>query len=123
MSDDYRRVEIITGTPRQPRWTAEQKLCVVEESHQSGDSVSAVAGRRGVAANLQKVQGEWDLVCLALNIKRMQGLQAARRPEFSPAMDFIVSRLAGVNSISLGPLTESLCEAARLCNAALPTIA
>ena len=26
---------------------------------------------------LQKVQGEWDLVCLALNIKRTRGLQAA----------------------------------------------
>ena len=51
MSDDYQRVEIITGTPRRRRWTAEQKLPIVEESHQSGESISAVARRRGVAAN------------------------------------------------------------------------
>ena len=50
MSDDYQRIEIITGTPR--RWTAEQKLRIVEESHQSGESISAVVRRRGVAANL-----------------------------------------------------------------------
>ena len=52
MSDDYQRVEIITGTPRRRRWTAEQKLRIVEESHLSGESISAVARRRGVAANL-----------------------------------------------------------------------
>ena len=51
MSDDYQRAEIIPGTPRRHRWTAEQKLPTVEESHQSGESISAVARRRGVAAN------------------------------------------------------------------------
>ena len=48
MSDDYQCIEIITGTPRRRRWTAEQKLRIVEESHQSGESISAVARRRGV---------------------------------------------------------------------------
>ena len=52
MSHDYQRIEIITGTPRRRRWTAEQKLRIVEESHHSGESISAVAHRRGVAANL-----------------------------------------------------------------------
>ena len=52
MSDDYQRIEIVTGTPRRRRWTAEQKLRIVEESHQGGESISAVARRRGVAANL-----------------------------------------------------------------------
>ena len=52
MSDDYQRIEIVTGTPRRRRWTAEQKLRIVEESHQSGESISAIARRRGVAANL-----------------------------------------------------------------------
>ena len=33
--------------------------------------------RRFSLRGLNKVQGEWDLVCLALNVKRMQGLQAA----------------------------------------------
>ena len=52
MSEDYQRVEIITGTPRRRRWTAERKLRIVEKNHQSGESISAVARRRGVAANL-----------------------------------------------------------------------
>ena len=32
--------------------------------------------RRFSVRGLNKVRGEWDLVCLALNVKRMQGLQA-----------------------------------------------
>ena len=37
----------------------------------------ALGFRRFSLRGLNKVQGEWDLVCLALNVKRMQGLQAA----------------------------------------------
>ena len=37
MSDDYQRNEIVTGTPRRRQWTGEQKLRIVEESHQSGE--------------------------------------------------------------------------------------
>jgi len=33
--------------------------------------------RRFSLRGLAKVRGEWDRVCLALNVKRMQGLQAA----------------------------------------------
>ena len=33
--------------------------------------------RRFSLRGLTKVRGEWDLVCLALNVKRMQGLLAA----------------------------------------------
>ena len=33
--------------------------------------------RRFSLRGLNKVQGEWDLVCLALNVRRMQGLRAA----------------------------------------------
>ena len=52
MSDDYQRIEIITGTERRRRWTAAEKLRIVEETLTSGDSVSAVARRHGVAPNL-----------------------------------------------------------------------
>ena len=34
--------------------------------------------RRFSLRGLSKVQGEWSLVCLALNVKRLQGLQVAR---------------------------------------------
>jgi len=52
MSDDYQRIEIITGTERRRRWTAAEKLRIVEETLTSGESVSAVARRHGVAPNL-----------------------------------------------------------------------
>ncbi len=42
----------MTGVARRRRWTAEQKLRIVEESFQSGETVSVVARRYGVAPNL-----------------------------------------------------------------------
>jgi transposase len=53
MSDDeYQRIEVITGPARRRRWTTEQKLRIIEESFEPGSSVSEVARRHGVAANL-----------------------------------------------------------------------
>lgn len=52
MSDDYRRVEVITGTARRRYWPLEEKLRIIEESLEPGTSVSAVARRNGVAPNL-----------------------------------------------------------------------
>lgn len=52
MSEDYQRIEVITGTARRRRWTTEEKLRIVEETLRSGESISAVARRNGVAANL-----------------------------------------------------------------------
>mgnify|MGYP001480664227 CR=1 FL=1 len=52
MSDDYHRIEVITGTARRRRWTSEQKLRIIEETYELGESVSAVAQRHGVAASL-----------------------------------------------------------------------
>ena len=52
MSDEYQRIEVITGTERRRRWSAAEKLRIVEETLTSGDSVSAVARRHGVAPNL-----------------------------------------------------------------------
>lgn len=52
MSDDYQRVELITGTARRRRWTTEQKLRIIEASYTPGATVSEVARRHGVAPNL-----------------------------------------------------------------------
>lgn len=52
MSDEYRRIEIITGTERRRRWSTADKLRIVEETLTGADSVSAVARRHGVAPNL-----------------------------------------------------------------------
>ncbi|MCW2308871.1 transposase-like protein [Rhodobium gokarnense] len=52
MSDDYQRIEVITGRGRRRRWTTEQKLRIIEESFEARASVSKVARRNGVAPNL-----------------------------------------------------------------------
>ena len=52
MSDDYRRIELITGTARRRHWSTEQKLQIIEESFEPGETVSSVARRRGVTPNL-----------------------------------------------------------------------
>ena len=52
MSDDYQRIEVITGTARRRGWSTEEKLRIVEETLQPGESISAVARRNGVAPNL-----------------------------------------------------------------------
>ena len=52
MSDDYQRIELITGTARRRRWTTEQKLRIIEASFEPGETVSSVARRHGVAPNL-----------------------------------------------------------------------
>jgi transposase len=48
MSDDYQRIEVITGALRRPRWTTEEKLRIVDETLRSGESISIVARRHGV---------------------------------------------------------------------------
>jgi transposase len=52
MSEDYRRIELITGTARRRYWSTQQKLRIIEESFEPGETVSSVARRNGVAPNL-----------------------------------------------------------------------
>ena len=52
MSEDYRRVEIITGTARRRRWSTQDKLRMIDETLLPGESISAVARRHCVAPNL-----------------------------------------------------------------------
>ena len=49
------------------KWLSEAPIGWIKE---------ALGFRRFSVRGLNKVQGEWDLVCLALNVKRMQGLEA-----------------------------------------------
>jgi transposase len=50
--DEYRRIEMITGTVRRRRWTVAEKAALVAESLQPGINVSALARRRGVSRGL-----------------------------------------------------------------------
>lgn len=52
MSEDYQRIELITGTRRRRHWSTDEKLRIIEESLEPGETVSSVARRNGVAPNL-----------------------------------------------------------------------
>ena len=52
MSDDHQRIEVITGAAPRRRWSTEEKLRIVDETLRSGESISIVARRHGVAPNL-----------------------------------------------------------------------
>jgi transposase len=52
MPIDTARVEIITGRERRRRYTAEQKLRLVEQTMQPGMTVSAVAREHGISPSL-----------------------------------------------------------------------
>jgi len=47
----YRRIEILTGTPRRRRWSAEEKARIVAESSAPGAVARTVALRHGVHPN------------------------------------------------------------------------
>lgn len=52
MPNDAKTIEIITGRERRRRYSAEQKLELVEETMQPGMTVSAVARLHGVSPSL-----------------------------------------------------------------------
>jgi transposase len=49
---EYQRIEVITGTPRRRRYTAEQKAAAVIEAMTPGASIGEVARRHGVCRSL-----------------------------------------------------------------------
>jgi transposase len=50
--DEYRRIELITGTARRRRWTPEEKAAIVTESLQPEVNIAALARRWGVNRGL-----------------------------------------------------------------------
>jgi transposase len=75
------RVEIITGPERRRRWSDEEKLQLVSEACQPGNSVSQVARQRGI--NASQLFG-WRRLALA------KGLISDNRsaPSSAPALTF-----------------------------------
>jgi transposase len=52
MTGRYERVEVITGVARRRRWSAEEKLRMVNELSRPGATVSLVARRNGINSSL-----------------------------------------------------------------------
>jgi len=51
MTRNTQRIEVITSVQRRRRWTAGEKLAMVDETFEAGASVSSVARHHGVAPN------------------------------------------------------------------------
>ena len=51
MAGSPERVEVVTSVQRRRRWTAAEKVRMVEETNEPGATVSLVARRHGVAPN------------------------------------------------------------------------
>ena len=52
MSDGYQRIEVITGTPRRRRCSTDQKVQIIEQTFEPGETVSTVARRNGASRRL-----------------------------------------------------------------------
>ncbi len=56
MSDAFSKIEVITGVARRRRFTTEQKLAIVAETMQPGQSISYVARQQGLSPSLGSVR-------------------------------------------------------------------
>jgi transposase len=110
MSDDYRRVEIITGTARRRRWRTQDKLRMIEETLLPGESISAVARRHGVAPNLlyrwRRLMTEGGAVAIEAD-DRVTGNQDVRKLE-ERVRD--LERLLGRKTMEVEILKEALAK-------------
>jgi transposase len=52
MTGNNDRIEVITSVQRRRRWSAEEKVAIVQETYSPGMSVSMVARRHGIAPNM-----------------------------------------------------------------------
>lgn len=89
-NEEYRRIELITGTARRRRWSAEEKAAVIAESFRDDVNVSALARRVGVSRGL-------------LHTWRRDALRASAKPE----PPFVPVHVEDANSGSDAPPTAS----------------
>lgn len=52
MTEEFTRVEVISGVARRRRFTTEQKMAIVAETMQPGTTISTVARRHGLSPSL-----------------------------------------------------------------------
>ena len=103
------RVEVITGPERRRRWSDEEKLQLVAEACQPGNSVSQVARKRGISAS--QLFG-WRRQMLA------KGFVTDNRsePSVPPALTFAPVEIATVTESVVGQtITQSMIRPASNC--------
>ena len=78
----FRRVEVLTGTPRRRRWTDEEKAAIVAESQAPGAQASEIALRYGLHRN-QLYGWRRDFGSAVANAMAEAGAQV---PDFVPVV-------------------------------------
>ena len=94
----FRRVEVLCGTPRRRRWSAEEKAAIVAESVAPGAVARSVALRHGVHAN-QLYAWRRELASAGITTREGSG------PPFAVAVasePVAVSGGSGIVEIALG---------------------
>tara|TARA_R110000850_G_scaffold277140_1_gene423460 strand:- start:111 stop:434 length:324 start_codon:yes stop_codon:yes gene_type:complete len=70
-SDKTGRIEVVTAVQRRRRWTPDEKLALVQQTFEPGNTVSLVARHAGVAASQlfqwRKAYTEGSLVAVGAN--------------------------------------------------------
>jgi transposase len=112
MPSETPRIEIVTGRERRRRYSAEQKLRLVEETMQPGMSVSAVARLHGVPPSLlfnwRRLMTEGGRTA----VKADEAVVAASRVRELEARVRELERLLGRKTLEVEVLKEAL-DAAR----------
>jgi transposase len=79
----FRRVEVLTGTPRRRRWSAAEKAAIVAESQAPGAQTSAIALRYGLHRNqLYDWRREFGTAAIGNAVAEAGG----QGPDFIPVM-------------------------------------
>ena len=79
----FRRVEVLTGTPRRRRWSAAEKAAIVAESQAPGAQTSEIALRYGLHRNqLYDWRREFGTAAVGTAIPEA----GAQGPDFIPVM-------------------------------------
>ena len=98
----YRRVEVLTGTPRRRRWRAEEKAHIVAESSAPGAVARTVALRHGVHPNqLYAWRREFRLLdgpgepALACGFVPVRAAEEAPRRGIAPVVGAVEIELGG----------------------------
>ena len=111
MPNDTTRIEIITGRERRRRYSAEQKLRLVEETMQPGMTVSAVARLHGVSPSLlfnwRRLMSEGGQVA----VRADEDVVAASRARELEQRVRELERLLGRKTLEVEVLKEALTAA------------
>jgi len=106
MTNPSNRVEVITSVQRRRRWTASEKVRMVEETFEPGMTVSLVARRHGVAPNQLFM---WRrLVAQGSLTAAGSGEEVVAASEYRALQNQVRDRLLGKKTLEAEILKEAL---------------